>query len=160
MKLPKSLLSVVLLTSALAVALAATGGAVAARGQSQQAPPGPPPGPPPDGLPGLGPLLVELDLTSTQLAQVKALMTAARTASESYQEQLHALGDSLKTAIEADTFDETAVRALVVQESQVKIELDVIRARTEAGIYHLLTADQKAKFKAMHPEPPPPPTGR
>jgi Spy/CpxP family protein refolding chaperone len=55
----------------------------------------------------------------------------------------------MRAAVEAETFDEAVVRELAVMEGQAMAELSVIRARTEATIYELLTPEQRAKLAEL-----------
>jgi Spy/CpxP family protein refolding chaperone len=105
------------------------------------------PGGPRGGGPGLP--FAQLDLTEEQKTQIKALHEKARTDSETYHEQLKPVRESLRTAIESSTFDEAAVRALLVKEAQLMTELNVIRTRTENAVYNLLTAEQKTKLAEL-----------
>ncbi len=104
-----------------------------------------------------------LNLTEAQKAQIKALREQAQTASQPYLEQLKPLAEQARALIEAPTFDEAAARALAVKMSQLQTELHIIRAKTEAAIYNLLTPEQKAKLaelrKAMEENQDGPPNG-
>lgn len=130
------------------------------RGLPQQLPPPPPPPPGPGGPGGpggLGPMLFELDLSATQIGQIKRLQDEARTASQPYEEQLRQVEDSLRTATRQATFAEDAVRTLLASEVKPMTELRVIRARTDAAIWRLLTTDQQAALAQMQQHPPRPP---
>jgi Spy/CpxP family protein refolding chaperone len=159
--------SLVLLAAAVGLATAGGSlGAAAAAATSQiaaKAPDGPPPGPPPGPRGGPGARLIdkvfELDPTADQLSQIKTLRETERESSAAYKETVRSVGKELQTAIQADTFDEDAVRVLAQEEATATIELRVIGARTDAAVYKLLTADQKAALaKLSERKGPPPPS--
>ncbi len=66
----------------------------------------------------------------------------------------------MRAAVEAKTFDEAAVRALIAKETQIMTELQVIRTRTENATYNLLTAEQKTKLTELHSHHGPPRGGQ
>ncbi len=147
-----------LTATAAASAAAILGGRDAAIGVPQRHQ-GPPPGPMPHGGPG-GPgglegMVFELNLTSAQIQQVKALRESERTASETYREQVRTADEGIRAAIESGSFDEEAVRTLATAQAKAMAELRVIQARTESQIYNLLTAEQKATLKSLRPPKPP-----
>lgn len=156
--------SLVLLAAA--VGLATAGGSLGATAVAvshegvRQAPVGAPPGPPPGPRGGPGGRLMDrvfgLDLSADQLAQVQALRTADREAGATYQETLRSIGKDLQAAIQADTFDEDAVRALVRKEAAATTELRVIGARTDAAVYKLLTTEQKTALAKLQERKGPP----
>ena len=118
---------------------------------------GPPPGGrggPPGGIDMR--ILMQLDLTDAQQEQIKALLDQQRTESQPYQEQLWQAREAMQAAVEADTFDEAAVRGLAVAEGQATTELSVIRARTGAAIYKLLTTEQRAQLTELRQRRRPP----
>jgi len=150
------------LAAAAVVLVAAVGGAAAARpsasGQqaAQAALPPPPPPPPPPGVPGLsGRALDALALTDAQRSEVRAIRDDARAAEEPYQAQLGALTEAVRAQVESGAFDENAVRAAAMDASQGFVELTVARARADAAVYQLLTAEQRARLASMKPPPPP-----
>ena len=97
-----------------------------------------------------------LDLTDAQKEQVKAIHEAERTRIEPFVKQL---GDTHKALAEATAkgqFDEAQVRAIATTAAQAQVELAVSRARQDAAIYQILTAEQRAKleqFRADHKPP-------
>ncbi|WP_419569625.1 Spy/CpxP family protein refolding chaperone [Rheinheimera sp.] len=99
-------------------------------------------------MPGAMMQLKGLDLTDAQKEQVKTLMKQAR-ASMPAKADMQAQHEQLKTLIQAENFDEAAVRtALQSQQSQQsqRLEAEVSRSRLQHDIYQLLTAEQKAKL--------------
>ena len=169
----------VLLAAAVGLAMATTGapGGQSAAGQSvTQDRQGPPPGPPPDGMRrggpgrggpggpggpgGIGREIFRLNLTAAQQEQVKALMDAQREATESYHTTLRDIDRQIDDAITSGEFTEDAIRALAEKEAATTVELRVQRAKTDAQIYELLTAEQKKALADAKNQQAPPRRGR
>ncbi|HLM82795.1 MAG TPA: Spy/CpxP family protein refolding chaperone [Terriglobales bacterium] len=94
-------------------------------------------------------MLKQLDLTSAQQDQVKAIWTKEKPTLQPLMEQLRQ-NHSAMSALEASgPFDEAKTRALVTQNSQTMIELQVEHARIKSEIMQILTADQKAKLAQL-----------
>ncbi|WP_337842950.1 Spy/CpxP family protein refolding chaperone [Rheinheimera sp.] len=96
-------------------------------------------------LPGPVMQLKGLDLTEAQKAQVKTLMEQHR-ASLPAKAGMKAQHQQLKTLIQAENFDEAAVRAELESQQKQRLEAEISRARLQHDIYQLLTAEQKAKL--------------
>ena len=121
---------------------------------SRNADMGAPDGRPPMGRHGHGDgldmhMLRELNLTTEQQEQIKALHEAAHTASQQYFDQLKTIDEQLKTVTEAATFNEEQARQLLADKSKVMVELEVIHLRTESAVYNKLTAEQKTKLEQL-----------
>lgn len=99
----------------------------------------------------------ELNLTDAQKQQIKTLREKQRTDSESYHEQLREIGEQMRPLVEAASFDEAAVRALLAKEAQLETELKLIRIRTDNAVFNVLTAEQKAKLDELRRNHMPPP---
>lgn len=121
-----------------------------------QPPMGFPPPPPPSGLHPR--LLEQLNLTDAQKEQIGKLHEKSRTDSETYFQKARTADEQLKEIVEGGTFDEARAREIVTAKSQAMAELELIRLRTDAAIYNLLTAEQIARLgllKQQRPEFPP-----
>ena len=94
-------------------------------------------------------LLEQLNLTAEQRTQIETLRATSRTASEPLVAQLETIREQLRTATANGAFNETAVREILAARARVTIELEVIRLRTEAAIYNLLTAEQRALLEQI-----------
>ena len=137
---------------------------------SQTGSAGTPPRPPhaPHGGPG-GPggfnpwALEQLNLTDSQKQQVHALLQTAHEQAGSYEGTLRQTDDQLRTLVEGASFTDEAASALIKIKTDALAELELIRLRTDAAIYKLLTADQRAQLLQLRPQrppmPPPPPPG-
>jgi len=94
-------------------------------------------------------MLKQLDLTSAQQDQVKAIWAKEKPSLQPLMQQLRQ-NHSAMSAVEASgPFDEAKTRALVTQNSQTMIELQVEHARIKSEIMQILTADQKAKLAQL-----------
>jgi protein CpxP len=94
-------------------------------------------------------MLKQLDLTSAQQDQVKAIWAKEKPTLQPLMQQLRQ-NHSAMSALEASgPFDEAKTRALVTQNSQAMIELQVEHARIKSEIMQILTADQKAKLAQL-----------
>ncbi len=111
-------------------------------------------------------MLKQLDLTSAQHDQVKAIWAKEKPALQPLMQQMRQ-NQSAMSALEASgSFDEAKTRALATQNSQTMVQLQVEHARIKSEIMQILTADQKAKLAQMEANRearmskhmPPPPT--
>jgi Spy/CpxP family protein refolding chaperone len=120
----------------------------------QQGPP-----PPPFGGPGGldQRLLDQLSLTNDQQTQISALLDGQRTDAQPIRNELMEARDAIRAVVEASTYDDGAVVAQAVIVGQATAELTVLRARTEAAIYQLLTIEQRAMLAALRKQMGPPP---
>ncbi|MGB8011729.1 MAG: Spy/CpxP family protein refolding chaperone [Terriglobales bacterium] len=110
-------------------------------------------------------MLKQLNLTSDQHAQVKAIFEKEKPAIEPLMQQMRQNHDAMKALEASGPFDEAKTRALATQNSQTMVELQVEHARIKAQIMQVLTADQKAKLAQIEADreaemgkhmPPPP----
>ncbi len=104
-------------------------------------------------------ILNQLNLTDAQKTQISALQDAARTASQTYFETIRTADDQLRTLATSGTFNEAQARQILATKTQAEIELEIVRLRTDAAIFNLLTADQKTLFAQLLQQRPEPPRG-
>jgi len=156
----------ILMSFALAAVLGVAGfqlNAKTADACAQQGPGGHQPPPPgqrgPGGPKGEDPIFSQLNLTDVQKQQIKTLREKQRTDSETYHEQLRGVGEQMRPLVEASTFDEASVHALLAKEAQAATELNLIRIRTDNAIHNLLTAEQKARLDELRKDHRPPRPG-
>jgi protein CpxP len=125
-----------LVTAALAVALLATV-AVAQEG---------PHGPRGDefGGPGMG--LRGLNLTDAQKAQVKQIFTAEKPTLKPLMQQEMQNHQLMTALVRSGSFEETKAQTIAAQEAQIHTQIAVERAKIDAQVYQLLTAEQKTKL--------------
>ncbi len=91
-------------------------------------------------------MLKQLDLTSAQHDQVKAIWAKEKPTLQPLMQQMRQ-NHSAMSALEASgPFDEAKTRALATQNSQTMIELQVEHERIKSEIMQILTAEQKTKL--------------
>lgn len=102
-----------------------------------------------------------LNLTDSQKEQISGILESEREQMQPLREKIDEIRRQIMQAGEAATFDESAVRALGIQQAVLEIDLTVSRARTRSRINAVLTAGQQELLKGLRPEmerrPPPPP---
>jgi protein CpxP len=111
-------------------------------------------------------MLKQLDLTSDQHSQVKAIFEKEKPTLQPLMQQMRQNHTAMSALEASGPFDEAKTRALATQNSQTMIELQVEHARVKSEIMQILTADQKAKLTQIEANrearmgkhgPPPPP---
>ena len=93
-----------------------------------------------------------LKLTDTLKTQIKAILDAERESVEPLREKMHQSREQLKQLADATVFDEAAVRARAVAQSQIEVELIVSHTRTLNKVNALLTPDQRELLANLLPE--------
>jgi periplasmic protein CpxP/Spy len=91
-------------------------------------------------------MLRQLDLTSDQHAQVKAIFEKEKPTLQPLMQQMRQSHQAMTALEAAGPFDEAKVTALATQNSQTMIQLQVEHERIKSEIMQILTADQKAKL--------------
>ncbi len=94
-------------------------------------------------------MLKQLDLTSDQHNQVKAIWEKEKTGMQPLMQQMQQNHAAMRTLEASGPFDEGKTRALATQNAQTMIELQVAHARIKSEIMQILTADQKAKLAQL-----------
>lgn len=94
-------------------------------------------------------MLKQLDLTSAQQEQVKAIWTKEKPTLQPLMQQLRQNHSAMNALVASGPFDEAKTTALATQNSQTIIQLQVEHARIKSEIMQILTADQKAKLAQM-----------
>jgi Spy/CpxP family protein refolding chaperone len=94
-----------------------------------------------------------LKLTDTQKTQIKAILDGEREQVKPLMDKMHESREQLKPLADATVFDEAAVRALAVAQSQIEVELIVSHTRTLNKIHALLTPDQRELLANLLPDP-------
>lgn len=96
-----------------------------------------------------GPVGERLDLTDDQRDQIRGILETQREANLPWHEDMKMLGAQLEEAIDAEPFDEEAVRAVAQQLADVRVELAVSRARAAQEVRLVLTPDQRETLGEM-----------
>ena len=93
-----------------------------------------------------------LKLTKAQQIKIKALLDAEREKVKPLFDKMHKSREQLKQASDTIVFDETAVRAFAVAQTQIEVELIVSHTRTLNKINLLLTPEQRKLLSNLGPE--------
>ena len=67
------------------------------------------------------------------------------------RQQLHQGHEQMQALLEADNFDEAAIRSLANSQAGLKTEMFVSRARVKHQVFQLLTAEQQVLAKKIAP---------
>jgi Spy/CpxP family protein refolding chaperone len=101
-----------------------------------------------------------LDLTEAQSARIGSLMKARRDAAESSRPSAEAARRALAEQVQAETFDEAAIRSKAAAIEPFESDRAVADAALLRDVRASLTSEQRATFDrlmALSPPPPPPP---
>jgi periplasmic protein CpxP/Spy len=91
----------------------------------------------------------KLGLSEQQQSDFQRIIDEGREKSKSYVQQLVAARKEMQDLMDADVFDEQAVRALAERKSAAMTELVVIHTRTRFEIRSLLTPEQRENLESM-----------
>lgn len=86
-----------------------------------------------------------LDLTDAQKEQIKTLTEQHRASMPKHDEMKSDMTE-LKALVQAESFDEAAVRALFESKQKDRLDHEVARAKLQFEINKVLTVEQKAKL--------------
>jgi len=104
---------------------------------------------------GLHPRLLEqLELTDAQKEQIGKLHEKSRADSQTHFDKIKVVQEQLKDAVGEGNFDESLVRQIIARRNQAMTELEIIRLRTDAAIYKILTAEQIARLGVLEKQRP------
>ena len=140
--------------TAIVAAMLLTGVAVGVMAQPQPGPqgaphrrmgPGGPGGPGGFGLPGLR----ELELSDAQKEQVKTITQSHRDEVQKIAERTREAHRAIDQASSADTLDEAAIRAQSTALAAAIADGAILRAKVNAEIFNVLTAEQQQKLKDL-----------
>jgi protein CpxP len=92
-----------------------------------------------------------LDLTDAQKEQVKAILETERERVAPLRQTLGETREKIRLAVEAEPFNEAAVRALAASQNETRTEMIVSRARVQSQIFALLSPDQRERAKKFRP---------
>jgi Spy/CpxP family protein refolding chaperone len=93
-----------------------------------------------------------LKLTEAQQTQIKALLDAEREQVKPFFDKMHEIREQIMQATDATVFDEAAVRALAVAQTQIEVELIMSHTRTLNKVNALLTPEQRELLANLMPE--------
>jgi protein CpxP len=118
-------------------------------------PPGGGPGGPgmrmrgPGGPMGFGPGFQMLDLTDDQKAQLKSIAESHRDEFRAAGEKARAAHDGMQALIEADSINESAIRAKSAEIAAAEADVMILNAKMRQESMQVLTSEQVAKLKEL-----------
>lgn len=92
-----------------------------------------------------------LGLSAEQQQQMAALREEGQNAMQPLQDALAANREKVRALVNAESFDENAVRSLAAEEATTRTELLVARTRMQQQIHALLTPEQRALAERLNP---------
>lgn len=96
-------------------------------------------------------MLMQLDLTDEQKAQIREMLPAYRDKKEGLRTALHAKRQEMRTLMEAESFDEKAVRQKFREMAPLMEDMAVLRGRVRHDIKAVLTPEQVAAIQDRRP---------
>jgi periplasmic protein CpxP/Spy len=118
-------------------------------------PPGGGPGGPgmrmrgPGGPMGFGPGFGELDLTDDQKTQLKSIAESHRDEFRAAGEKARAAHDGMEALIEADSINESAIRAKSAEIAAAEADVMILNAKVRQESLQVLTPEQQQKLKDL-----------
>jgi Spy/CpxP family protein refolding chaperone len=148
------------LAAALAVATIATAAPMLIAQDQPQRRQGPGFGGPPPGGPGglgmrrggpmgFGPEFRELDLTDDQQAQLKSIAESHRDEFRAAGEKARAAHDGMQALVDADSINESAIRAKSAEIAAAEAEVMILNAKVRQESMQILTSEQQQKLKEL-----------
>lgn len=92
-----------------------------------------------------------LGLSAEQQQQITALREEGQAAMQPLREALATNRDKVRVLVNAESFDENAVRSLAAEEATTRTELLVLRTRMQQQIKALLTPEQRTLAERLQP---------
>ncbi len=91
-----------------------------------------------------------LDLTEEQQEKIAAIHQEARTANETKRTEIQEYQGQIQELINAEGFDEDAVRALAEKKAAIQIDMVISRARIHNETLAIMTPEQQELAKKLH----------
>jgi periplasmic protein CpxP/Spy len=92
-------------------------------------------------------MAAELGLSAQQQDEIKKIISQNRPLAEPMMKQLRSEHRALRNLVQADTFDEAAIRAQVAKAETLQADLAVQRAKLAQQVRAILTPEQIQKFR-------------
>lgn len=93
--------------------------------------------------------LRQLDLSESQIEEIRAIFESERETARDNQERMRALSDELREQIEMDPYDEEAVRVKASAVAEIGVEMAVLRARQAGKVREVLTPEQVEELESL-----------
>ena len=90
-----------------------------------------------------------LDLSDDQRAQLRKIREARQSEFKAAGEKLRAAREGMRVLIEADSIDESAIRAKSQEVAAAEAEFAILNAKVRAESMQILTSEQQAKLKEL-----------
>lgn len=84
-----------------------------------------------------------LKLTASQKVQIEAIMKAEQAQAEPLRKKVNEGRKQFQAAVNVETFDEAAVRAIAEEQARNKVEMQLLRAKAMNQVNALLTTEQR-----------------
>lgn len=98
---------------------------------------------------GFGPGFRELDLTDDQKAQLKSIAESHRDEFRAAGEKSRAAHDGMRALVEADSINESAIRAKSAEIAAAEAEVMILNAKVRQESMQVLTSEQQQKLKEL-----------
>jgi Spy/CpxP family protein refolding chaperone len=99
--------------------------------------------------PGMGPEFRGLDLTDDQRAQLRKIREARQSEFKAAGDKLGAARQGMRALIQAETIDESAIRAKSTEVAAAEADVAILNAKVRAESLQILTAEQQAKLREL-----------
>ena len=96
-----------------------------------------------------GPELRALELTDDQREQLRKIREARQAEFKAAGEKVGAARQGMRALLEADTINESAIRAKSQEVAAAEAEIAILNAKVRAESLQILTSDQQAKLKEL-----------
>ena len=97
-------------------------------------------------------MIERLDLTPAQRDTIRDLFEKHRDAAGPQHEEMQAARRALGERIQAETFDEAAIRTAAAKVAKIEADLAVQRGLVVSQVRQVLTPEQRAEARRMHEE--------
>ena len=98
---------------------------------------------------GFGPGFHELDLTDDQKTQLRTIADSRRDEFRAAGEKVRAARQGMRALIEAETIDESAIRAKSAEIAAAEADVTILNAKMRQESLQVLTAEQQQKLKEL-----------
>ena len=103
------------------------------------------------GFEGRGPL-ADLNLSTEQREQVRAIFERHKEEFKSAGEKMEAARSAQRAAVDAVPFDESEIRSRTTEVANAEAEMAILRARVNGEVFQVLTPDQQTQLKERQAE--------
>jgi protein CpxP len=97
----------------------------------------------------MGPEFRGLDLTDDQRAQLRKIREARQSEFKAAGDKLGAARQGMRALIQAETIDESAIRAKSAEVAAAEADVAILNAKVRAESLQILTSEQQAKLKEL-----------